>query len=204
MAEPYVTVCACTYRRPEGLRALLGGWRATLRAGPRPRFDVVIVDNEGSTEAAAICARPGPTTGLAVRYVQSPAAAFHMRATPASIRWRRDAEFFAMIDDDEVPEPDWLEQLLRAQARADADVVRGAVVPVFPDGAPAWIRDGDFFGWPKQRRRAGTALADGAELATRPRPTTSWCALPRCARARSPLRHHAASPAAPMRCSSAR
>ena len=34
-----------------------------------------------------------------------------------------------------------------------------------PESAPAWIRDGDFFGWPKQRRaRAGTALSDGAEL----------------------------------------
>jgi succinoglycan biosynthesis protein ExoM len=66
-----------------------------------------------------------------------------------------------------VPEPDWLEQLLLAQACVDADVVRGSVVPVFPDGAPAWIRNGDFFGWPKQRRAgAGTALADGAELAS--------------------------------------
>jgi succinoglycan biosynthesis protein ExoM len=41
------------------------------------------------------------------------------------------------------------------------------VVPVFPDGAPGWIRDGDFFGWPKQRRAGvGVGLADGAELAS--------------------------------------
>jgi hypothetical protein len=72
-----------------------------------------------------------------------------------------------MIDDDEVPETDWLEQLLLAQARTGADVVRGAVVPVFPDGAPPWIRNGDFFGWPKQRvANAGAPLADGAELAS--------------------------------------
>ena len=166
MAEPYVTICACTYRRPEGLSALLGGLAAQrFAAVPRPRFDVVIVDNEGSSEAAAICAKAGPTTGLAVRYVQEPRRGISYARNTCLDHVARDAEFFAMIDDDEVPELDWLEQLLCAQARAGADVVRGAVVPVFPESAPAWIRDGDFFGWPKQRRaRAGTALSDGAEL----------------------------------------
>jgi hypothetical protein len=50
--------------------------------------------------------------------------------------------------------------VLLAQARTGADVVRGAVVPVFPDGAPGWIRDGHFFGWPKP----GALLVDGAVL----------------------------------------
>ena len=146
--------------------ALLGGLAAQrFAAVPRPRFDVVIVDNEGSSEAAAICAKAGPTTGLAVRYVQEPRRGISYARNTCLDHVARDAEFFAMIDDDEVPELDWLEQLLCAQARAGADVVRGAVVPVFPESAPAWIRDGDFFGWPKQRRvRAGTALSDGAEL----------------------------------------
>ena len=142
MAEPYVTICACTYRRPEGLSALLGGLAAQrFAAVPRPRFDVVIVDNEGSSEAAAICAKAGPTTGLAVRYVQEPRRGISYARNTCLDHVARDAEFFAMIDDDEVPELDWLEQLLCAQARAGADVVRGAVVPVFPESAPAWIRE---------------------------------------------------------------
>jgi glycosyltransferase involved in cell wall biosynthesis len=153
MAEPYVAVCACTYRRPEGLGALLGGLAAQrFAAVPRRRFDVVIVDNEGSTEAAAICAKAGLMRGWRCATSRSRAAAFRTRAIargPGSAtatssagqsitcldHVARNAEFFAMIDDDEVPE---LEQLLCcAQARAGADVVRGAVVPVFSDARPS-------------------------------------------------------------------
>jgi succinoglycan biosynthesis protein ExoM len=174
MAEPYVTVCACTYRRPEGLRALLGGLAAQrCEAIAPPRIEVVIVDNEGSAEARAVCAQVGQATGLAISYVHEPRRGIPYARNACVDQVASDAEFFAMMDDDEVPEPDWLEQLLLAQARAGADVVRGAVVPVFPDEAPAWIRDGDFFGWPKQRRVGGgitisdgPELADGAELAS--------------------------------------
>lgn len=165
MADPSVTVCACTYRRPEGLRALLAGLAAQrFEQGSRPRFDMVIVDNEGSAEARAICAEASEAAGLAVRYVQEPRRGIPHARNACLDHVAADAEFFAMIDDDEVPEPDWLGQLLRAQAPAGADVVRGAVVPVFPDGAPEWIREGDFFGWPKRYAGVSTELADGAEL----------------------------------------
>jgi succinoglycan biosynthesis protein ExoM len=168
MAGPCITVCACTYRRPEGLRALLGGLGAQRFVQvPRPRFDVVIVDNEGNAETRTLCEELGRITGLAIRYVHEPRRGIPFARNACLDHLAREAEFFAMIDDDEVPEPDWLEQLLRAQARAGADVVRGAVVPVFPEGAPAWIRNGDFFGWPKQRRSSAVAaLTDGAELAS--------------------------------------
>jgi succinoglycan biosynthesis protein ExoM len=72
-----------------------------------------------------------------VRYVQEPRRGISYARNTCLDHVARDAEFFAMIDDDEVPELDWLEQLLCAQARAGADVVRGPVVPDFPEGAPA-------------------------------------------------------------------
>jgi glycosyltransferase involved in cell wall biosynthesis len=183
MAGTSVTVCACTCQRSAGLRALLGGL-AAQRFGAiiRPRIDVLIVDNEGGAEAPAICAAARAATGLAVRYVHEPRRGIPYARNACLDQVAPDAEFFAMIDDDEVPEPDWLEQLLLAQARTGADVVRGAVVPVFPAEAPAWIRDGDFFGWPKQRRAGTTsALVDGAELAS----ASSNNVLVRCAPVRA-------------------
>ena len=173
-----VTVCACTYRRPEGLRALLDGLaRQSFAQRLRPEVDVVIVDNEGSAEAPAICAQARQATGLAVRYVPEPQRGIPFARNACLDHVAPNAEFFAMIDDDEVPDPDWLEQLLLAQARTGADVVRGAVVPVFSEGVPAWIREGDFFGWPKLGR---TTLTDGAQLSS----ASSNNVLVRCAAAR--------------------
>ena len=157
-----LTVCACTYRRPEGLRVLLNGLAAQrFAATARPAFDVVIVDNEGSADARVTCERIRQKTGLEISYVHEPQRGIPYARNACLDQVAPQAEFFAMIDDDEIPEPDWLDQLLLAQAKADADVVRGAVVPVFVDGAPAWIRGGDFFGWPKPGR---AAPADGADL----------------------------------------
>jgi glycosyltransferase involved in cell wall biosynthesis len=159
-----LTVLACTHRRPGGLRTLLQGLAAQrFAAKSRRGFDVVIVDNEGSDEAHATCERIRQETGLGVRYIHEPQRGIPHARNTCLDHVAPAAEFFAMIDDDEVPEPDWLEQLLLAQARTGADVVRGAVVPVFPDGAPVWIRSGGFFGWPKPGR---AAVADGAELAS--------------------------------------
>lgn len=162
-----LTVCACTYRRPDGLRALLDGLAAQrFQAIPRPDIDVVIVDNEGSAEARAIVAAARDGAGLDVRYFHEPRRGIPHARNTCLDHVASDAVFFAMIDDDEVPDPDWLEQLLLMQARTGADVVRGAVVPVFPDDAPAWIRDGDFFGWPRRPSDSGPALVDGAVLAS--------------------------------------
>jgi glycosyltransferase involved in cell wall biosynthesis len=172
-------VCACTYRRPEGLRALLAGLaRQSFAQPPTPEIDVVIVDNEGGAEVPAICAAARQASGLSVRCVSESQRGIPFARNACLDHVAPNADFFAMIDDDEVPDPDWLEQLLLAQARTGADVVRGAVVPVFPDGAPAWIREGDFFGWPKLGR---SNLTDGAQLAS----ASSNNVLVRCAAARS-------------------
>jgi len=56
-----------------------------------------------------------------------------------------DAAAIAMIDDDEVPAPGWLDNLWAARQRSSADVVVGPVIPEFPAGTPAWyVRSGIF------------------------------------------------------------
>jgi cellulose synthase/poly-beta-1,6-N-acetylglucosamine synthase-like glycosyltransferase len=68
-----------------------------------------------------------------------------------------DTEFICFVDDDEVPEPGWLAELIRVQIRYDADVVGGPVVPHFPESVPDWVLRGGFF----RRRRypTGTRLS---------------------------------------------
>jgi succinoglycan biosynthesis protein ExoM len=142
VGAPRVTVGVCTYRRPEHLARLLEALaRQEWGEGPRPEVDVVVVDNSPGFEAAPVVRG---ARGLDLRYVRLGAgniavARNHMLAEVSPM-----AELLALIDDDEVPEPDWLAQLLAAQAATGADLVTGPVLAVYPPGAPAWLVRGDF------------------------------------------------------------
>jgi len=146
---PRVTVCCCTYRRPEGLRALLDGLAAQrFEAIDAPKLDVVIVDNEGSESARAACEDFRARSALPLSYRHEPQVGISYARNACLEQLSADSDFFAMIDDDEVPEPGWLESLLVAQRATGADAVQGRVVPEFPEDAPSWVRGLGLFGWP--------------------------------------------------------
>lgn len=173
MADPkndarlHLCVCACTYRRPAGLAALLDGLAAqSFEAMPRPVIDVVIVDNEGCDEARTVCADFERRTAGSLTYVHEPRKGLSHARNAYLDHVPPGCDFLALIDDDEVPEPDWLEQLLQAQSKTGAEVVRGGIVPVFAEGAPRWIREGDFFGWPRRPAAGRPALIDGQTVTT--------------------------------------
>jgi glycosyltransferase involved in cell wall biosynthesis len=147
-----VTVCACTYKRPDGLTALLAGLgEQVFSSVPAPRWDIVIADNEGSNEARAVCERFRETSDVPLTYVHEPKRGISHARNACLDRIPADSDFFAMIDDDEIPEPDWLDQLLRTQRDTGADVVLGRVLPRFDASAPQWVKDGGFFGSPSRR-----------------------------------------------------
>jgi succinoglycan biosynthesis protein ExoM len=157
-----VTVCACTYQRPEGLAALLEGLgRQTFVSLTPPSLSVVIADNEGSEDAREACARFELTCDIPIEYVHEPQRGISFARNACLARLRDDCEFFAMIDDDEIPHPDWLEQLLLMQQRTGADVVQGRVLPELPDGAPAWIARGRYFDWQLRSDEARIAQQQG-------------------------------------------
>jgi GT2 family glycosyltransferase len=66
------------------------------------------------------------------------------------------AELLAFIDDDCVPAPFWLAELLRVQAGTGADAVAGPCEPLFEEPAPRWVERGGFFARP--RHAAGARL----------------------------------------------
>ncbi|MDZ3835929.1 MAG: glycosyltransferase family 2 protein [Rhodospirillales bacterium] len=154
-AEPrFVAICACTYRRPEGLAALLAGLaRQRFAAERKPALHVVIADNEGSGEVRRICERFRGETGIPLTYVHEPQRGISFARNACLDNLPPDCEVFAFIDDDEVPDPDWVDRLLEAQRRTGADVVQGPVVPVFQPGAPRWLVEGGFLGWPRRNWR---------------------------------------------------
>jgi succinoglycan biosynthesis protein ExoM len=142
----HIAICACTYRRPAGLAALLEALaRQRFVRRTAPRLSVVIVDNEGSEQARQLCDQFGSAADIPIWYVHEPTRGISYARNRCLDEVAADCDFIAMIDDDEIPDPDWIEQLLEAQEYSGADVVEGRVVPVFPDGAPDWIVQGRYF-----------------------------------------------------------
>lgn len=157
-ARPSLCLCACTYMRPTGLGEMLDGIRRQrFGSVQKPDLHVVIADNEGSAQARRICQSFEAETGIPVTYVHEPQRGISYARNACLDNIPETCDFFAFIDDDEVPEPDWLERLLEAQAATNADVVQGPVIPVYEPGAPRWLVEGEFLGFPRRNWR-GTKL----------------------------------------------
>jgi succinoglycan biosynthesis protein ExoM len=165
-----ISVCIATYRRPERLCALLDD----LAQQRLPPMEVVVVDNDGAASANAIIdaarAAGGPfPIRYSVQSFKNLALTRNRTVTLASGDW------LAFVDDDERAPPDWLERLVDAATRFDADGVLGPVVPVVPATAAAWLRRGRFYEWlrlptgtivPRNLLRFGNVLLKATLLRT--------------------------------------
>jgi succinoglycan biosynthesis protein ExoM len=152
-----ISVCICTFKRPVQLAALLERLSAQC-SEPAFSFDVVVVDNDRDRSAEPI------VRAFADRYPE-PAVVFDCEAerniSLARNRAIRSAtgNLVAFIDDDERPEPDWLQRLHASLMRHAADGVLGPVVPDFPPESPAWLKRGRVFH--RRRYTTGTPIQDG-------------------------------------------
>ena len=141
-----VVICIATYRRPALLQRLLTG--LSHLAFPKtqtPDIAVVVVDNEPLGSGRDIC--HNAQLPFAIKYVIEPRRGI-AHARNRSVQEAGDPEFLVFIDDDEVPSPQWLDELLWTQREYQADVVAGPVQPEFVRDVPLWIKQGGFFDRP--------------------------------------------------------
>ena len=169
-----ISLCIATFRRPDRLGALLDD----LARMQRIPDEVIVVDNDADGSArATIDARAGATAPFPIKYAIQPkrgiAITRNLTVAMATGDW------VAFIDDDERAPAAWLQQLVDAAERYGADGVLGPVVPVVPDSAPARIRRGSFYDFPRMasggvvplnRLRFGNVLLRGAPLRAEPGP----------------------------------
>jgi succinoglycan biosynthesis protein ExoM len=138
-----VAICIATFRRDDLLRQLLAGLsQLTFNRMPAPEILVVVVDNDTAGSAADVC--DAVLLPFRAKYVVEALRGI-AQARNRAIREAEDPEFFAFIDDDEVPTPAWLDELLWTQACFDSDVICGPILPRFCAGAPEWVKAGGFF-----------------------------------------------------------
>jgi succinoglycan biosynthesis protein ExoM len=158
MDAPAISVCVCTFRRPQLLERLLAALAAQADAPP---FEVIVVDNDARRSAAAVLAAAASEPRLHLRVAVEVRQNIAL-ARNCSVRLAR-AAWLAFIDDDEEPVAGWLAGLHRAATACRADGVAGPVVPRLPPETPAWIARAGLHERP--RHRTG-AIVPAGELRT--------------------------------------
>jgi glycosyltransferase involved in cell wall biosynthesis len=147
-----VAICVITCRRPEGLAHLLDSL-ANLTFRDPPDLRVVVVDNDPDGSAAAVCSNHRLPWPLALHH--EPRRGIPI-ARNTAVAHAGDVDWIAFIDDDEIPVPHWLDELLRVQRSSRADVVAGPVLSDLGEHPPTWAVRGRFFERP--RRPTGTRI----------------------------------------------
>ena len=146
-----IAVCICTFRRPQGLRQTLHGL-GRLEYGDRipPKLHVIVVDNEGSEEAQAVCGDFAHAVA-ALTYVVEPRRGISHARNACLDLVPQEARYVAFLDDDLIPRPAWLEELLGAAEATGAAAATGPCVAIYDASAPDWLRAGRFFASPRAK-----------------------------------------------------
>lgn len=149
---PELSICICTYKRPDLLQRLL---QAILTQTLRDvAIEVVVVDNDSNQSAATVLGEMAASFDERLKTINlansNISLARNAAIAAASGNW------IVMIDDDEVPVSDWLEQLVKVEKAEQADVVFAPVLPEFSESTPAWIRKGGYFD--RRRMPTGTKI----------------------------------------------
>jgi glycosyltransferase involved in cell wall biosynthesis len=144
-ATPHITVCICTFKRPEPLARLLTALR-NLHTEDLFTYSAVVADNDSERSAESV-ATAFASGSLTVKYCVEP----RQNIALARNRALQEAEgdFIAFIDDDEFPTDQWLFNLFQAHLTYRVSCVLGPVVPHFDYEPPKWVKRGKFFDRPE-------------------------------------------------------
>jgi succinoglycan biosynthesis protein ExoM len=163
-----ISICIATYRRTNRLAALLGD----LAGQSLPPSEIVVVDNDadGSARETVEQYRNGAPPCPVIYAIQPLKNISLTRNRTIELA---TGDWLAFVDDDERAPATWLAQLTESAGRWKADGVLAPVVPIVPGDAPAWIRRGSFYDFPRtptgqvvpvNRLRFGNVLLRGELL----------------------------------------
>ena len=134
-----VVVAIPTFRRPRSLARLLA---ALEKIETEAKVTVVVADNDAERHAGYDLCLTLRDRGY--RWTLDPVIAAergisHARnALVERALSYRGAGFVAMLDDDEWPSPQWLDQFLRVQRETQADALQGSILFEFASAPKSW------------------------------------------------------------------
>lgn len=140
--ESHISICICTFKRPELLGRLLNELEYQKTEGLFS-YSVVVADNDRAQSAERVVSEFADRSSVPVTYCVEPQQNIALARNKALANATGD--FIAFIDDDEYPAPTWLCDLFRTCGASGADGVLGPVVPYFEQEPPQWATRGGFF-----------------------------------------------------------
>lgn len=138
---PRVVVCVCTFRRPQGVRALLKSLDAQRFRGAPPDLSVLIVDNDPAQPAFASQEEAMTAVRWPVSYLHEPKRGLVAARNRSLNAVPREARAALFVDDDEVVTPGWVEAMVDTWQETGATVVQGPMVPRYEQPPPAWVEE---------------------------------------------------------------
>lgn len=141
----HISVCICTYKRSTFLRRLLAEL-GNQETGGRFTYSIVVADNDGLRSAESLVSEFATTSNIVVKYCVEPRQSIALARNKAV--QNATGNFIAFIDDDELPQRNWLQSLFAACEKYQVDGVLGPVKPSFECGVPRWIVRGKFYDRP--------------------------------------------------------
>ena len=132
---PHISVCIPTYKRPRMLAACIDALLNQESSGFT--YSLAVADNDVMQSARDTVLEWRRKTRVEILYSVEPErniSCARNRALASS-----HGEFIAFIDDDEFPEPAWLQNMFNTYARCRVDGVLGPVLPFFEGKPPDWL-----------------------------------------------------------------
>lgn len=141
----HITVCICTFRRPELLKSLLEDLREQ-ETGNLFTYSILIVDNDHQESALPVVSEFAVSQPISTEYYVEPGQNIALARNKAVEHARGD--FLVFIDDDENPIRRWLLTLFETWGKYNVHGVLGPVHPRYAEEPPAWVVEGKFYDRP--------------------------------------------------------
>jgi len=138
---PHISICICTFRRQTLLRQLLEEL-STQETEGLFTYSVIVVDNDASQSSKEVVDGFKGSSSLAVCYSVEPIQNIALARNKALSQAK--GSFIAFIDDDELPDRDWLLRLFQVCEKYHSAGALGPVLPHFEHQPPAWVIRGGF------------------------------------------------------------
>ncbi len=138
----HISVCICTYKRPQLLQRLFEELGAQQTNG-RFTYSIVVADNDQARSAETVVSEFAASSPVPVRYCVEPQQNIALARNKAVAN--AEGNYVAFIDDDEFPARNWLLNLFEACGKYNVDGVLGPVKRHFDEQPPMWLVKTKFY-----------------------------------------------------------